>query len=174
MPDLRLAGIVPESTVDGPGLRMVLFAQGCLHHCAGCHNPQTHSLYGGQFYSIEELLNLYQQNPLLAGVSISGGEPFLQAQGWAIFAQKIQALGATVFTYTGWRYEELSAIGRKNKAVQGLLDFSDWLVDGPFIESRKTLVLPYRGSSNQRILNRKARKALDLKTEKGIRAHHKN
>ena len=174
MPDLRLAGIVPESSVDGPGLRMVLFAQGCLHHCAGCHNPQTHSLYGGQFYSIEELLNLYQQNPLLAGVSISGGEPFLQAQGWAIFAQKIQALGATVFTYTGWRYEELSAIGRKNKAVQGLLDFSDWLVDGPFIESRKTLALSYRGSSNQRILNRKARKALDLKTEKGIRAHHKN
>ena len=172
MPELRLAGIVSESTVDGPGLRFVLFVQGCTHNCPGCHNPQTHALEGGRLYSLAELLELYRQNPLLTGLSLSGGEPFLQAGPLALLAEIVQQEGGNVLTYTGWRYEELSAIGRAgNMAVQRLLEASDWLVDGPFIEARKTLALRYRGSSNQRLLNRRARKALDMKSAQSLASH---
>ena len=93
---LRLSGIVEESIVDGPGLRYVLFTQGCPHRCRGCHNPQTHSLDGGFFSTAKNALEQFDENPLLAGVTLSGGEPFLQAAPlWAV-AQGVHERGKTV------------------------------------------------------------------------------
>ena len=72
---LRVAGIVEESFVDGPGIRFTVFVQGCPHRCPGCHNPQTHAYEGGFWVEVGSLLARMEENPLLDGLSLSGGEP---------------------------------------------------------------------------------------------------
>ena len=84
---LRLAGVIRESIVDGPGIRMVVFAQGCPHHCKGCHNPETHDPTGGYDSTVGNLLREAKKNPLLKGLTLSGGDPFFQANGFAKLAQ---------------------------------------------------------------------------------------
>lgn len=106
---LRVSGIVEESIVDGPGYRFTVFTQGCLHGCPGCHNPQTHPLDGGTEVSADALFDQgLQRNPLLRGVTFSGGEPFLQAAALAPLAARIHAqTRLDVVTYTGYTYEAL-------------------------------------------------------------------
>lgn len=157
---LRLAGIAEESIVDGPGLRLTLFTQGCPHHCLGCHNPETHAMEGGSLYSLEALVGRYAENPLLAGVTFSGGEPFLQASSLAWMAARIHALGGTVITYTGYVYEDLAVRAREDMGVAQLLAATDLLIDGPYVQALRSLELPWRGSSNQRLLDREARARL--------------
>lgn len=150
---LRLAGIVPESVTDGPGLRMTVFVQGCPHHCPGCHNPQTHDPEQGSFTDIELIIEQYRANPLLDGITLSGGEPFGQPEPLALLARAVHGLGGDIITYTGYRLEAL--LGESHSpAVRDLLAESDFLVDGPYIEELRTLELPFRGSSNQRFLKR--------------------
>lgn len=157
---LRLAGIAEDSIVDGPGLRLTLFTQGCPHHCPGCHNPETHALEGGSLYAPDAILARYAENPLLAGVTFSGGEPFLQAGPLARLAATIHARGGTVVTYTGYVYEALAARAVRDADVARLLDATDLLIDGPYVQALRSLELPFRGSSNQRLLDRDARAAL--------------
>ncbi|MDE6734086.1 MAG: radical SAM protein [Desulfovibrio sp.] len=159
-PRLRLAGIVEDSIVDGPGLRLTIFTQGCPHGCPGCHNPETHPVNGGSFHSLDELAARYRENPLLSGVTFSGGEPFLQAQPLAVLAGRIHTLGGTVITYTGYIFEELAARARMDAAVAALLDATDLLIDGPYIEALRSLDIAWRGSSNQRLLDRELRARL--------------
>ena len=156
---LTLAGIEEESIVDGPGLRFVLFTQGCPHHCKGCQNPQTHPFEGGQIYSLEELLKRYDENPLLAGMTFSGGEPFAQAEPLSELAACIHARGGTVVTYTGYTYEALRS--GHCQAWEKLLQATDLLIDGPYVEELRDLDLLFRGSSNQRLLDKKSRAELD-------------
>lgn len=156
---LRIASLVEESIVDGPGLRFVVFTQGCPHHCPGCHNPETHDMSGGRMESIERIVAMYRENPLLSGITFSGGEPFLQAGPLALLAEEIHSLGGDVITYTGFWFDELL---QRDGDVQKLLDATDLLIDGPYMESLRSLDLLFRGSSNQRLLNRSARKALSL------------
>ena len=157
---LRLAGIVEDSIVDGPGLRLTLFTQGCPHGCPGCHNPETHPLNGGSFHTVEELAARYRENPLLSGVTFSGGEPFLQAAPLARLGARIHALGGTVITYTGYIFEELARRAREDAAVAALLEATDLLIDGPYIEALRSLDIAWRGSSNQRLLDRELRARL--------------
>ncbi|MBD5647233.1 MAG: 4Fe-4S cluster-binding domain-containing protein [Desulfovibrio sp.] len=159
-PPLRLAGIVEDSIVDGPGLRLTIFTQGCPHDCPGCHNPETHPVNGGSLHSLDELEARYRENPLLAGVTFSGGEPFLQARPLAELAARIHALGGTVITYTGFVFEDLAARARKDAAVAALLDATDLLIDGPYIKALRSLDIAWRGSSNQRLLDRERRARL--------------
>ena len=159
---LRLAGIVEESIADGPGLRFVIFTQGCPHSCRGCHNPETHSLEGGSLYSVQDLLARYAENPLLGGVTFSGGEPFLQARRLCAVAEGVRAAGGNVMTYTGYTYETLllRAGSEEGQDWARLLALTDLLVDGPYVERLRDLELPFRGSSNQRLLDRNARREL--------------
>ncbi len=157
---LRLSGIVEESIVDGPGLRYVLFTQGCPHHCQGCHNPQTHSLDGGFFLTAKAALEQFDENPLLAGLTLSGGEPFLQAAALCGVAQGVCERGKTVVTYTGYTFETLQEMAVRDPWVARLLDLTDLLIDGPYVEELRDLELPFRGSSNQRLLDRFERKRL--------------
>jgi len=154
---LRIAGVVRESVVDGPGLRYVIFAQGCPHRCPGCHNPHTWDPAGGYEVAGAELLADIGRNPLLKGVTFSGGEPFLQAGAFAILGRVLRERGYDIVTYTGYRYEELQ--GMKNPQVRELLDFTDILIDGPFVLSERDLTLPFRGSRNQRIIDLRASRA---------------
>lgn len=150
---LRISGIVPESIVDGPGLRYVVFTQGCPHGCPGCHNPQTHDFDGGFFMDTEEIARQAAENPLLAGVTFSGGEPFCQAPALCDLGRRIKAMHKHIMVYSGYTLEELLEKGEREAAVQELLHLADVLVDGPYLEQERDLTLEFRGSRNQRIID---------------------
>ena len=166
-PLLRLSGIVEESIVDGPGLRLVIFTQGCPHHCKGCHNPQTHSFDGGFQFSAEAVLDRLHNNPLLAGVTFSGGEPFEQPQALCAVAEGVHGMGKDVVTFTGYTYENL--LRRSDPWTDRLLEYTDLLIDGPYVEAQRNLELRFRGSANQRELDRAARLKLRSAMNLGIR-----
>jgi anaerobic ribonucleoside-triphosphate reductase activating protein len=151
---LRIAGIIRESIVDGPGLRFTVFAQGCPHRCKGCHNESTHDFEGGYDCEISKILTEVDKNPLLSGVTFSGGEPFCQSKGFFELGKEIKARGLDIVSYTGYTLEELVSLSRKEEYIGRLLDISDYLVDGPFILEKKDLTLEFRGSKNQRFLER--------------------
>jgi len=148
---MRVSGIVSESIVDGPGIRFVIFTQGCPHSCVECHNHQTWDSNGGKEITVKELKRQLRNKKNIRGVTFSGGEPFLQAEELAELAEFIKLQGWDIFTYTGFTYEEL--IKSKDENIQKLLYLSDFLVDGPFIINLKDIRLKFRGSSNQRIID---------------------
>ena len=137
--------------MDGPGIRYVIFTQGCPHHCPGCHNPQTHDPEGGREADVDEILTQIGQNPLLGGVTFSGGEPFAQAEALVPVAEAVKALGKHLMIYTGYLYETLQKM--EQPGVQRLLMLTDLLVDGPFLLAERDLTLAYRGSANQRVID---------------------
>ena len=147
---LELSGIVSDSIVDGPGIRTTIFAQGCPHHCPGCHNPETWAFGCGTLIPAEAALEIVQSNPLCRGVTFSGGEPFAQAEGFATLARMLKAAGKEVASYSGYTFEQLLECTESQRA---LLETIDVLIDGPFLLAEKTLELPFRGSRNQRILD---------------------
>ena len=146
---LRISGIVDESIVDGPGIRLTVFTQGCSHNCPGCHNPSTHDYNGGQEILIDHIIKMIQDNPLLDGITISGGEPFDQVGPCANLAKQVKEMGLNVVVYTGYDYEYLLSQGKYKK----LLSEADILVDGKFDIKKKDLTQPFRGSTNQRIID---------------------
>ncbi|QNO14992.1 anaerobic ribonucleoside-triphosphate reductase activating protein [Alkalicella caledoniensis] len=148
--DIRIAGIIPESVVDGPGgISYTIFAQGCLHKCAGCHNPNTHSFQGGQIVDCSFILEDIKKYPLSKLVTFSGGDPFYQPREFAYLATKLKEEGYKLVGYTGFFFEKLLEDDHQRK----LLELLDILIDGPFIEKYKNLDLRFRGSSNQRIID---------------------
>jgi anaerobic ribonucleoside-triphosphate reductase activating protein len=157
---MRLAGIIHESVVDGPGIRFVIFAQGCPHHCRGCHNPETWDPQAGREMTVREVLKILKKESKkkpLRGLTLSGGEPFLQADDMATLACEAKKLGLDVVTYTGYIYEELVELNLPGAAR--LLDVTDILIDGPFIQEYKSIGLSYRGSTNQRLIDLAATRA---------------
>ena len=150
--ELRIAGTVNDSIVDGPGIRFTIFVQGCPHNCEGCHNPQTHDFNGGTVTTTEELLEKIKGNPLLDGVTFSGGEPFCQAEALAYLGKEIKKLGLNVITYTGYTFEQLFENREKDHWGE-LLEVTDYLIDGPFILAQKDWEIKFRGSSNQRYID---------------------
>lgn len=150
---LNLYGMVNDSIVDGPGLRFSVFVQGCPHNCPGCQNPESHAFGAGTDTEIDEILKRIQGNPLLDGVTFSGGEPFGQAEGLAALGKQVKALGLNIVTFTGYTFEHLYARKDENPGWADLLEVTDYLIDGPFVEELRSLELRFRGSSNQRIID---------------------
>ena len=150
--ELRIAGTANDSIVDGPGIRYTIFTQGCPHNCKGCHNPQTHDLSGGELVDTDTLLEKAKENPLLDGVTFSGGEPFCQAEALADLGRKLKAAGLNIITYTGYTFEHLYE-HRTENGWGSLLEVTDYLIDGPFILEQKDWVIKFRGSSNQRYID---------------------
>lgn len=149
--EIRLSGVASDSIVDGVGLRFTVFTQGCPHHCPDCHNPQTHSFTDGYTQEVEGLFPLMEENPLLDGLTLSGGEPFVQPEACLILAKKAHTLGLNVWAYTGYTWEELFAENEPSRMQ--LLREVDVLVDGRFIAEEKTLGILFRGSRNQRLID---------------------
>ena len=147
---LELSGIVGDSIVDGPGIRTTVFAQGCPHHCEGCHNPETWEFGCGTPVPSEGILEMVQSNPLCRGVTFSGGEPFAQAEAFGELAKMLREKGYEVASYSGYTFEQLIS---GTKAQKELLACIDVLIDGPFILAQRSLELTFRGSRNQRIIN---------------------
>ena len=153
---IRLAGVVRESIVDGPGFRFAIFCQGCPHCCPDCHNPNTWDFEGGKDTEFDKILEAIDQNPLLAGVTFTGGEPFCQAEAFSALADEIIKRKLDIVTFTGYTLEELREMSKENPAIGQLLDKTDLLIDGPFIKEERDLTLQFRGSRNQRIIDMKA------------------
>lgn len=166
--ELNLCGIEPESIVDGKGIRFVVFVQGCPHRCPGCHNPQSHPFEGGTVVEISELFRRMCEDPLLKGVTFSGGEPFCQPGPLAELGRMAHGHGLDVTTYTGYWYEDLLKLHRPE--VDALLGQTDVLIDGPFLLEQRDLTLRFRGSRNQRVIDlnetrRAGRVVLESRTE---------
>ena len=153
IPPLRIAGIEPESFVDGPGIRMTIFTQGCHHHCPGCQNHQTHDFDGGHFIDREEILQMIEENPLLDGITFSGGDPMDQSAALIPLAREIKERGLNLVIFTGYTFERLQELSQERPEMFELLTFADILIDGPFVMAKKSLELKFRGSSNQRIID---------------------
>lgn len=152
MTKLRIAGTVNDSITDGPGLRYAVFVQGCPHDCKGCHNPQTHDFAGGREVDINDLLEEGLANPLLCGVTFSGGEPMCQAHALAELAKAFRENGVDdVACYTGYLVEDLLA--GKVSGAEELMKELDVLVDGPFVQQLRCYDAKFKGSSNQRVID---------------------
>lgn len=156
---ISLSGVTGDSIVDGPGLRLTIFTQGCLHHCPGCHNPQTHDPEGGSWADTEDILAAAAENPLLDGITLSGGDPFLQPVPCLALAEGAHKIGLNVWTYTGYTWETLWEENAPEKIA--LLKETDVLVDGPFLLAERSLELRFCGSRNQRLIDVKKSLAED-------------
>ena len=156
---ISLSGVTGDSIVDGPGLRLTIFTQGCLHHCPGCHNPQTHDPDGGSWADTEDILAAAAENPLLDGITLSGGDPFLQPVPCLALAEGAHKIGLNVWTYTGYTWEALWEENAPEKIA--LLKETDVLVDGPFLLAERSLELRFCGSRNQRLIDVKKSLAED-------------
>ncbi len=148
---IHIAGTVNDSIVDGPGLRFTVFTQGCPHSCAGCHNPETHDPMGGKEADTDELCAAFLKNPLLSGITLSGGEPLLQPEACLLLAQAAKNAGLNVWLYSGYTLEEI--LQESDSARLALLQHCDVLVDGKFELNLRSLNLRFCGSSNQRLID---------------------
>ena len=150
---VRLSGIAFESLVNGPGLRRVIFAQGCIHNCKGCFNPDTHDMQGGQMMDMDKIIDDVKSNPMIRGITFSGGDCLEQADKFAYMAKKFKELGLNIWCYTGYTYEYILENRDKRVGWNELLNSIDALIDGEFEESKRDMSLRYKGSSNQRIID---------------------
>lgn len=150
---MRIHSTIQDSIVDGPGLRYVVFVQGCSHNCRGCHNPATHDYDGGRDAAVEDLVAEMRQNPLCEGLTLSGGEPFDQAWECSLLASRARIEGKTVWTYTGYGLDYILRQARRSVPWALLLHHTNVLVDGPFVESLKSYDAKFRGSTNQRLID---------------------
>jgi anaerobic ribonucleoside-triphosphate reductase activating protein len=149
---VKISGVVKESIVDGPGIRFVVFAQGCKHRCPECHNPQTHDFNGGNLVEADNIVENILNSNHIDGVTFSGGDPFFQAEEFEYIARKLKKKNVHILAYSGYLYEQIVS----DEKMKKLLENVDVLVDGPFIKEAKTYKLAFRGSKNQRIINVKA------------------
>lgn len=163
---IRLATneIQRDSIVDGEGIRSVIWTQGCIHNCPGCHNPETHSFQDGIEVDVElvkeKIKNLEGQD----GITFSGGDPMEQSKACAELAKYCKSLGLNVWCYTGYKFEELLEKAKYILSIKEFLDNIDVLVDGKFILSQKSYDVVFRGSKNQRLIDVQA----SLKNDKVI------
>ncbi len=149
---IKISGIITESIVDGPGIRYVVFFQGCHHNCPGCQNIHSHNCDGGYFKNIDEIIDEINYNKLITGVTISGGEPFLQPDKLFILLTKIKCIFKfSIIVYTGYIFEDLLKIN--SYYIKKSLNIIDFIIDGRFEVDKKTFLFPFIGSWNQRIIN---------------------
>ncbi len=149
MEKINLNGIINDSVVDGPGLRTVIFTQGCPHHCKGCHNAQSWSNKDNDVWDVDKLINHIKKISSFKKVTISGGEPFLQNKAVLKICKSLKEDDFNIYIYSGYVFENLI----KDDINLEILKNVDYLVDGPFKEDLKDTSLSIFGSTNQRIIN---------------------
>jgi len=151
---IRLAGpIQSDSIVDGEGIRTVIWTQGCIHNCYGCHNPETHSFDAGTLVDTEDVIKILDNLKGQDGITLSGGDPMCQVEACLEIARYAKKIGLNVWCYTGYTFEQLLKMSETKSSILELLKNVDMLVDGKFILEEKSLEVQFRGSKNQRIID---------------------
>ena len=151
---IRLAAdLQTDSIVDGPGLRAVIWTQGCAHHCKGCQNPQTWDFNGGGLVPIDAVKEAIDELDYHTGLTFSGGDPMYQVEACNELAKYGKSKGLNIWVYTGFTYEEVLMLAKKNPIYLEFLSKIDVLVDGRFILAERDLNLLFRGSRNQRLVD---------------------
>ena len=151
---IRLASDLQiDSIVDGPGLRTVIWTQGCAHKCEGCQNPQTWDFKCGGLVPLDMVYEAIDELEYQDGVTLSGGDPMYQPYPCTKIAKYCKEKGYNIWVYTGFTYEELMDMSKKDDIYLEFLKYVDVLVDGRFILDKRDLNLLFRGSSNQRIID---------------------
>lgn len=146
----KYAGIIKDDVTNGKGIGLVFFVQGCLHHCKGCHNPETWDFNGGLEFTQEvlnEIIDYFKKNLQVTRLTLSGGDPIFNSEVALVVAKNIKEIrpDVKIWTYTGYLFEQIKEYH--------LLKYTDVLIDGPFILEKRDISLPFRGSSNQRIID---------------------
>ena len=149
--EIRLAGVIRESIVDGPGIRFVVFTQGCIHNCKGCQNPETHDMNGGYLTDTQKIVDAVKKNKIIKGVTLSGGDPLCQPKPTLDLCKKLKENGYDIMIYTGYIFENL--LKNEDKDIAEILKLCDTLVDGPFVLEKRSLACRFRGSTNQRLID---------------------
>ena len=152
---LAVPYLQPDSIVDGEGIRTVIWTQGCAHKCPGCHNPMTHAFDEGYLLDIEEVKEMINDLEGQDGITFSGGDPLYQVEACLELAKYIKSKKLNIWCYTGFTYETLIKMSEKNPRIKEFLKTIDILIDGPFVLEKKSLDCPFRGSTNQRIIDTK-------------------
>ena len=151
---IRLAAdLQSDSIVDGPGLRAVLWTQGCGHHCPGCQNPQTWDFEGGGLVPIDMVLEAIDELECQSGLTFSGGDPMYQPEACNEIAEYARKKGLNIWVYTGFTFEQILKMAGKKPVYRDFLEKIDVLVDGKFQIKKRNLNLLFRGSSNQRLID---------------------
>lgn len=143
---LQVLDIVEGTIVDGPGLRTSIYFAGCSHHCEGCHNPGSWDAAGGKPMSVEQLMEVIDDNEM--DVTFSGGDPLMQIDALLPLARRVKERGYNLWVYTGYTIEEI----RASDSLSRILDYADTIVEGRFVKALRDTSLRFRGSSNQRII----------------------
>ena len=151
---IRLASdLQSDSIVDGPGLRTVIWTQGCSHKCKGCQNPQTWDFNGGGEVPLKLVYEAIDELKYQTGITFSGGDPMFQPYPCMKLAKYCKDKGYNIWVYTGFTYEKIMDLAKKDKIYLEFLKYIDVLVDGPFILKERNLNLLFRGSNNQRLID---------------------
>ena len=152
--EIRLAAdLQSDSIVDGPGLRTVIWTQGCSHNCRGCQNPQTWDFNGGALVPLDMVYEAIDELEYQQGITFSGGDPMYQPYPCTEIAKYCKKKGYNIWVYTGFTYEELMKMSEKDPIYLEFLKYVDVLVDGRFILKEKDLSILFRGSKNQRLID---------------------
>lgn len=152
---IRLAGFAQESIVDGPGVRIVVFFQGCIHHCPSCQNPTTWPFDKGTEVELEDIEGMFEKNKeTTSGVTLSGGDPFCNLDSAIAVARLAkEKFHFNVISFTGFTYEEILERSKEDMRYLVLLSYVDTLVDGRFILALRSISINNRGSRNQRCID---------------------